>query len=68
MIIPTGALSKKTFGVALHFREHPELADNALTIMQAIGHDFNDWQPKRANVCMSYCRKVSIKAVPLTMF
>ena len=32
--------------MALHFREHPELADNALTIMQAIGHDFNDWQLK----------------------
>jgi len=37
---------QKPFGVALHFREHPELADSALTIMQAIGHDFNDWQLK----------------------
>ena len=32
--------------MALHFREHPELAASALTIMQAIGHDYNDWQLK----------------------
>lgn len=43
---PHWRIEQKPFGVALHFREHPELADNALTIMQAIGHDFNDWQLK----------------------
>ena len=43
---PHWHIEQKPFGVALHFREHPELADNALTIMQAIGHDFNDWQLK----------------------
>ena len=43
---PHWRIEQKPFGVALHFREHPELADSALTIMQAIGHDFNDWQLK----------------------
>lgn len=43
---PHWHIEQKPFGVALHFREHPELADSALTIMQAIGHDFNDWQLK----------------------
>ena len=43
---PNWRIEQKPFGVALHFREHPELADKALTIMQAIGHDFNDWQLK----------------------
>ena len=43
---PHWRIEQKPFGVALHFREHPELADNALTIMQGIGHDFNDWQLK----------------------
>ena len=43
---PHWRIEQKPFGVALHFREHPELADKALTIMQAIGHDFNDWQLK----------------------
>jgi len=39
-------IEQKPFGVALHFREHPELAASALTIMQGIGHDFKDWQLK----------------------
>lgn len=43
---PHWRIEQKPFGVALHFREHPELADSALTIMQGIGHDFNDWQLK----------------------
>ena len=43
---PHWRIEQKPFSVALHFREHPELADSALTIMQAIGHDFNDWQLK----------------------
>ena len=43
---PHWRIEQKPFGVALHFREHPKLADSALTIMQAIGHDFNDWQLK----------------------
>ena len=43
---PHWRIEQKPFGVALHFREHPELADNALTIMQAIGHDFKEWQLK----------------------
>ena len=43
---PHWRIEQKPFGVALHFREHPELADSALTIMQAIGHDFKDWQLK----------------------
>lgn len=43
---PHWRIEQKPFGVALHFREHPELAASALTIMQAIGHDFNDWQLK----------------------
>ena len=43
---PHWRIEQKPFGVALHFREHPELADSALTIMQAIGHDFKEWQLK----------------------
>jgi len=48
---PHWRIEQKPFGVALHFREHPELAASALTIMQAIGHDFNDWQLK-AGKCL----------------
>ena len=43
---PHWRIEQKPFGVALHFREHPELADSALTIMQGIGHDFKEWQLK----------------------
>ena len=43
---PHWRIEQKPFGVALHFREHPELAASALTIMQAIGHDFKEWQLK----------------------
>lgn len=43
---PHWRIEQKPFGVALHFRENPELADSALTIMQAIGHDFKEWQLK----------------------
>ena len=43
---PHWRIEQKPFGVALHFREHPELADSALTIMQAIQQDFNNWQLK----------------------
>ncbi|MDK1669855.1 trehalose-phosphatase [Moraxella osloensis] len=43
---PHWRIEQKPFGVALHFREHPELAASALTIMQGIQHDFKDWQLK----------------------
>lgn len=43
---PNWRIEQKPFGVALHFREHPELANDAFTIMRSIHEQFNNWQLK----------------------
>lgn len=43
---PKLRVEPKAFGVALHFREYPELADTALQIMQTVHQLHDGWQLK----------------------